>query len=58
MIIVTEIWVFLTYIISFSLGKEVTQGNLINKIIYQPLINGLVILIIHPMIKKIGSLLK
>jgi len=58
MIIVTEIWVFLTYIISFSLGGEVIQGNLINKIIYQPLINGLVMLIIHPMIKKIGSLLK
>lgn len=57
-IIITEIWIFLTYTISFSLGKKVIMDNLINNIIYQPLINGLAILIIHPLIKKIASLLK
>jgi rod shape-determining protein MreD len=57
-IIITEIWIFLTYLISYFLGKQPISGNLINNIIYQPLINGLIILIIHPVIKKISSLLR
>lgn len=57
-IIITEIWIFLTYLISYFLGKQSISGNLIGNMIYQPLINGLIILIIHPIIKKTSSLLK
>jgi rod shape-determining protein MreD len=57
-IIITEIWIFLTYLISYFLGKQSISGNLISNMIYQPLINGLIMLIIHPVIKKTSSLLK